>query len=1603
MAFNYKNPYAPPGVYTQTNFESPLGGTINGLNVPILIGPGIETLSQSGIEMVRGSSSSVDQRIPLEDVTGRAATIAADGTISLSSFDGAIQALQVHHYPICIGDGTGNYEDVSTSDVSVLINNEPIVVLSVDGENGIIEIASAPLATDEVLVTYYFNRTDTSAVDDVSAQVSSENAYIASAGLNSSTSLYSTSANLNNNILDLIVDGVTLSVEFASGDYTPAQIATLISSEGSTSLTAQVETNNQGESIVVLYADQSIEIGGGSANVVFGFDEGASTSRNSTFFTAQSPIVDGSNAGLATTDPSKVVVTVDGEQVSVSEVDGGNGCVKLAIPPKAGATVLISYYWNSWQDTFDYLPNIGVTNVLHAGISTVSSAANDYTQGVDFVLKDDKILWGTCVIVEAGESTDGATEFGSSQISAGLIDNKIYMEECSAVVITTGIVAKASKVTFQLSKVPTTGNGRNSPLGASLFQTVSNSRMDLPTNRPELVIAYWGFDVQDALDRGPVEVIRVDSASAQITLSEAIPPGSKVFATYYYNTLTDATYTVTNTLEGGSGVGTYQVTDANGNAKFIASFGEKGAGLSMDVLFPSGSMLLPDARFEGGTPVEEEVTVTFKVKDATPAKYTFAGPGPYYFIEGQSDTLDLTVDATSFSTDLKEGGLALILGDEVVYDDVSSNKVTFTSGINDSVTLDIDGVIKVVDMGSNSYDVDDMASAINNAYEAESIEYIGAGHFGNWESVLTKYDEIKLAYVYENGGVSTVTAATTIQPAQYTLSDLCTEITDRLAAEFSVQDFGNEPNIEFSPTSDGRIKLTFSKNAGHAAGYLVCIGDNDGTDFWVLAGFDTDTTAGGAQTKLNSGPVAFTYRAAGTSGNYSHDRLILRNRILPGGNTISHQSVSQGYIKVVNGTGLSEMGLTKDTYVAANACACVHAASLKGKVGWTGGQDADGEPLVTFYDGSDANYEANDTLILSIDGNPTTVTFTSSASGTATKISDVANQINSKITTQWGFTNVVSMEGGCCLRYTSNSYGVTSKVEIKGGTALATLGLSIGDSASRSGVATASVTNTVMGVTSSLDKLLLQAAYTAGDLGEKGLVGIYKDEAANQYIFLQSQALGTSSNVSLGACTALLRGTMFLGEDGEGAIGEAGKSGFTVTSTSPDGSGSANTSFLSGGTGQDGSVGQTYVDDVTGLSFTVLPLPGSLLYDTGANCHFTFAVRDFGTCNANIAVHVIPGIALRVSSTNGVSASDTALITTYERGGSEPVNGQTYYVSYEYEKRDYTTRLFRKLSTIEANFGSIGVDSPTSLAAYLMMLNGANIIGIKQVVKESGSTDASASSYFDAIDELEGLLPGRIRPSVLVPLTPASFDLAKHLSRHCALQSDIRYRSERTAILGFGAGTTSDEATEMSVQIGDTRIRMVYPDMMNVTLEDFEGNVATSLVDGRYLAAMMAARQLSPNRDVASPWTGTKFVGTNGLARILDTVEQNKVASGGITVMEDRPPFIVVRHGLTTDMSSVLTKTPTVIQIADDVQQKARETLEAFVGVKFLPGILSQIEGRLSKMMGDMIQAQIIANYTGIKANVSDDDPTAAEVEAYYQPVFPLLYIILQFNLRSSL
>ena len=1701
--------YAPPGVYTRTLFEDPLQGLAASVRLPLLMGTGSEILVQDSLEVVRGSSASVDQRVVQEDEAGRAVvSISAAGQVTLGAFDGSLDQVQVKHFPIVSGDGTGTTA-TDAAKVNVTVNGTPVVVLAINGAKGILTLSVSPKVTDEVKVTYFFNRTDTLITDTVSDQVTPDAPELyGQVGQN-----FEITTGFNDEFKFTVDSATAVTATISAspaGGWTAAQVAAFLNSAATgTTFSASTVVDNLGQTVLYLTADRDITIGSGSANTTLGFSSGASTARSKVFYTFQRPIVDGTNGGVTTTDPADVTVKVDGTQVIPSAVDGQSGAVTLPFAPEVGAVVTVQYYFNSWQDTFDYLAHRGITEVTQCGITP---DRNDYIDGADFVLKDDKLLWGTAVTIEAGELTAGGTVFDDTQVSATLVDVRQFLAECTAVVNTTVAPPVEGRVEFTLPLQPTTGNGRDTPLSATTFGEVSNGRVDLPTDRPDLVFAYWGYSLEDALERGRVTVTKVESSTSTITLEDPVPVGATVFATFYYNTLVDQAYSVECVTAGASGVGTFTLKNEAGAALLTPQFGSKGAALaSVTVEFPSGSERTPDLRFEAPFDttsftgaVEEDVTVTFATKDATLAKFAVPGSGDYYPVFNQSDVLDINVDnGATTPTNLDDptgagtGFRATLTGDEVEYD-ADSGGINFDIAVtNNAIDLQIDGVLVQAqaevatgvtisayadainraalgdfDNGgaalalqaatsATSVTLDATASAIDDYYVGWTfriIDVAGGAATGETATVTAYNGTTKVAtlgaglggvpaatdqYVlYDEGAAPVMKAATrflapvtidtnefndieflvgatavtaTIANGTYTASALATELQSKmntaLAAAYGVP--GQEPLIKVEADSNGRLAFKVIPQSNTPATPSTTLQftthATPAHDFCILAGLDTDT-GDGAQAKLHNDQIASTFEFTAPTVHI-YDRLIIKNRLTPGQATDGQFVLDQCQLKVLGGTGASKAGLTANEEAAAGIRATIMEPTIFGEVGLSGGQDAAGNPIVTFYQ-SGGTTPQNNVFKFTFEGTPVTVEFVQSdgvtpiaAGGSAdvpltdpsgAALGSIIRQINNAMSAA-GLT-ATAIQEGAGIRFRGSSSASSATIVIGDGSANSVLGFSDGDIVYR----------TTLSVETLVSALMATSAF-----GAVGLAKTVRDGANAKYLFVQSRGgsgAGTTSSVAFETSTALRPGVGLGVVNGDGNVGEAAINGFFVTSSDPvDGSGTADTSVLNSGTGQDGVVGQTYRDAVTGLTFTILPRAGGAAYPTGVTSTLTFTVRANVTTDSNLPVNTLPGVELIVANTSGVTVGDTAVVETHEKGGSQPSVGDVYYVSYEYAKQDFSTQLFTKQSSVEAAYGAATPQNPVSLASYLAVLNGAVLLAIKQVQKDTDTDadgvndEASESAFITAIDDVEGPTPGGLFPDTITPLKGDSLSLFQYLARHCDIQSSIRYRAERTAICGFSAGTQPTEAGNIAQAVARSRMRLLYPDILTLSLSRADGTTDSYLVDGTYLAAAWVGNRAAPTIDVATPWTRGRVFGFDELARSLDAVQQNQIAVRGVTVFNQRQSIIECRHGLTTDVTNVLTKTPTVTTIADEVQRQARATLDRFIGRKFLAGVTSDIEGQLSATLKRLVDAQIITAFTGVSAQVSPDDPTAAEVEAYYQPVFPLLYIIVTFNLRSSL
>jgi len=308
-----------------------------------------------------------------------------------------------------------------------------------------------------------------------------------------------------------------------------------------------------------------------------------------------------------------------------------------------------------------------------------------------------------------------------------------------------------------------------------------------------------------------------------------------------------------------------------------------------------------------------------------------------------------------------------------------------------------------------------------------------------------------------------------------------------------------------------------------------------------------------------------------------------------------------------------------------------------------------------------------------------------------------------------------------------------------------------------------------------------------------------------------------------------------------------------------------------------------------------------------------------------------------------------------------------------------------------------------SLAAYLAFSNGAIAIALAQVLRDNTGVDASVQSYKDILTQIESPLRDTgIKPSLVCPVT-SNQEVINATRLHCEKVSTIRYKSERTTVFGYAVGTTPEQAQSFARNMKSERMIGLYPDGAIVGLIDELGNVNEAVVDGSLLAAAFAGLVVNPIYDVATPLTHKKLIGFRRLVQQLDAVTMNQTAVAGLTIVEDLSPDILIRQAMTTNIDTVLTREPTVVFIKDYVQQQMRNTLDKFIGIKFLSTVLQDAETSVDNLMNQLINQEIITQFQGTSAIQDENDPTIMRIESFYSPVFPLNWIVVTLNLRVSL
>jgi hypothetical protein len=1692
MAIGPFSTYAPPGVYVSTTVAPIIGQLLGGLRIPVLIGVAKETLSQSNYELVRGSSSFADTPIFGEDVASRWVSGGTPSNPLLGNQDGSKTQFRVRNYPIVDGQGHGVITYDATK-MSVSVNGQQTVVSAVDGLNGLVSLLVPPGPDDVVTVDYYFHRKDTRITDVLTAQITLGSAILVAPQIET----YTVVTGSNDLLIVTVDDGAASStITLTAGTRTAADVANNINAAAIPGLTASVHTDAQGLFHVQLIARGNILLGSGSANGLLGFNPGTYTNRNKAFRVFQGPIVDGSDGGITTTDPSKVTVLVDGQQVLAKTVDGANRLVTLAAAPRDGQTITIAYWFNTFQDTFDYLPNSNIVNMGNVGIAP---NRRDYASGADYVVVNDndvsRIQWGSSFQVQPGIKT-GAVALDSTQIVGTLIDNRWFGAECAR--FSDPVTSSVSTTKFVLPLPPTTGNGRDTPLGISLYQTITNSRIDLATNRPDLVTVYVGKSWRDAVLHPPVTVLEVDSSTNTFTLRDPVPADYKAFATFWYNRLSDDAFTVTVTAPGQSGVGQYTITSMNlGGNLFGAKFGVKG-GLSKTIQWPSGVENIPDAIHSGaGTAVSETVTVTFSnaLDPASHASFSNAEQEPYDLYTYSRLFGGVVIDGNpAFSVDLSMPYQACVVGSAITE--------PFTMLASDRLVLVIDGItIAPIDV-SAATTLANVATAINSAVHLDTQAHPdGTGTFAstlgyNPASVLTYGTQSILVLESRYAGTHAYGGGTDgrLASVQVLIPTTAgqTDASGKVGLIPSTLSTGSYNALDQVAQLIGTADAPYNVTAGVNDSLQITV---DGSDVTATLPSGTAVLLNNVVTAINDAYIAFASPADVLQ--YTTDVLALATQLttkynthrvstvfhvtgdvvtVPAGAlvTLADAITRLNLIKTAYNAHLSQVGVhelndTVDLVTvddATNLQTAVHLANaIKSAynahliaVGVHGHDDTtntlaslvpaavaddclailndvktkynlhrvasgshligDSVNIVTAPDDTDSiggpyttGFVLANNIKLKLNAhliasgihvvNDVTNTITSPDATDAASLILLTNELQAKYnthrtqlegifhvhgtddTTNGATASMTELVAHTGVGYYANQLVLTSRVNTvvsslvikSSGTANGVLGFSP--------VTVQRTQPTAANIAAALNVNISFYPYAVA----------YRVQAAGIGGFLRIDSLTTGSTSTISFTN--VANSAFIPDAGlgitpgvSGDIGENAQSGFSVMSSAG--------SLGSHGTGFPG---QTYSDTTTGLTFTVLPATSGD-YDNGG--YFTLTVGQTFTADAAVAVRAIPGLEMLVYNTYNTNIGTTAIVNTYGRSGAEPAVGDVYYVSYDYAKTDLSTQLYRDSGKIIQAFGQATPENPLSLAARIAQLNGAVLVGLKQVFRGQGQSQATAGAYTAAIDEQRKPIAGTTQPDVICTLStdPTVFSF---LNQHCVFMSTARQEGERTGTIGVAAGTSPLGVQAIAKGLHSELITAVYPDMFVVTVQDAQGNLIDQLVDGTYGAAALAGSVCNPAHDVAAPQTHRQIFGFKQLGRILDPTEANQVAVAGVTVFDQTGGGMRIRHALTTNIDTVVTRTPSVTLTIQYVQQIIRRALDPFIGQKLTGELIKSVENAMVGVFGQLFDQQIVSSVQGIDVNVDDVDPTILRASAIYVPVFPLEYIsvLLQVRIRA--
>lgn len=289
------------------------------------------------------------------------------------------------------------------------------------------------------------------------------------------------------------------------------------------------------------------------------------------------------------------------------------------------------------------------------------------------------------------------------------------------------------------------------------------------------------------------------------------------------------------------------------------------------------------------------------------------------------------------------------------------------------------------------------------------------------------------------------------------------------------------------------------------------------------------------------------------------------------------------------------------------------------------------------------------------------------------------------------------------------------------------------------------------------------------------------------------------------------------------------------------------------------------------------------------------------------------------------------------------------------------------VGTIATTLG-VFLDIASDSKAYSISAVSGSIITVRTTFAAGDNTDAFYSTTGLNVAPLPSLLIQetfaiRIRGAALV-LTDGSPDKPSIASTYSAL----------------------------SQSFGNRRFWHTMPDTAAATISGVE-----QVINGFYMNAAIAGMigQQPPQQSFTNfPMTGfTRVIGSN---QYFSESQMNIMAAGGTyIIVQDTPSApLIARMALTTDMTSVESRTDSITKVVDFTAKFLRRGLKNFIGrFNITQAFLDQLTTVISGLGGYLVEVGVLIGFNLNNLVQDEDNPDTVLVDVLIDPPYPCNYI----------